>query len=966
MVPYQLRHVRLSLAACLLLLAVSSLVSAVPARAAERAEPTGSAFDTLSPDGLKTLPYPGDAVDANAMTLAAAGKGEDSRLDGTLLALASGNLASADAQVTRDDGGRVQVQITVSPDQLAAASAAVANLGGSITGQSLDKTLLQGFMPVENLKALASQNVVQFVAVPEHFTGFGELQVGVTTTEGVAISNAATWHTAGFRGAGVRVAIIDGGFQGYNSLLGSDLPASVTAVNFVDTGTVTDGGPHGTACAEIVYDMAPSATYYLLRINSTIDLQEAVTYAIAQGVRVISVSGGFYNVTPGDGTGFFANEVQRAANAGILWANAASNDREAHWGGSYADADGDSSHEFGGYEINCFGPSPGSCYSIPAGFGINVYLRWNNWTAPVNQDYDLYIVRFNTTTSSWQIIGQGINLQNGGAGQRPTEYAGAVTSGGNTAYGVVIRRYNASGSANFELFTPKFSSPMVRTTSRSLANLSDAPAAITVAALHSVSPYAQESYSSEGPTNGPGGAAAGGIIKPDLSAWANVNTRAYGTTVGSKFNGTSAATPHVAGALALVRGAYPNFSWAQVRSFLFGRAIDIGVGGRDNQFGYGRLWLGPPKLMRYEYNGDKRSDILWRNLGTGANAIWYLNGAVIGSGAIPTVADLNWRIVGGGDFDGNGRSDILWRHSVSGSNAIWFMSGTTVASSKSLPGVSNASWRIVATGDFNGDGRSDILWRYATTGALAIWFMNGATVLSGPGLATVATSWQTIGTGDFNGDGRSDILWRNSSGSNAVWLMNGTSVTSLGVPAVADANWRIVGTGDRSNDGRSDILWRNFATGSNAIWYMSGGTVIGSTGLPAVGDTRWQVGHDADVNGDGRADIVWRHATAGSNAVWLMNGGTVVSSLALPAVTDTRWRIQGNATAGTAPADVGAAEAAGPPEDLVVSDEIVTLEAGSLGEALAVEPSDSTPPLDETLVDVPGTDFKTYLMLVAR
>ena len=130
-------------------------------------------------------------------------------------------------------------------------------------------------------------------------------------------------------------------------------------------------------------------------------------------------------------------------------------------------------------------------------------------------------------------------------------------------------------------------------TARSLANLADAPAAMTVAALDVNSPYPQESYSSEGPTNGPGGTASGGAIKPDIAAFANVSTMSYPDPA-HKFNGTSAATPHVAGAAALVKGANSAYTPAQIRSFLEGRAIDMGSAGKDTIYGFGRLNLGTP------------------------------------------------------------------------------------------------------------------------------------------------------------------------------------------------------------------------------------------------------------------------------------------------------------------------------------------------------------------------------------
>lgn len=974
---HQSRKVRLTLVSCLILVSMMSLLGAAPVGAVQPASPASNGQLPQS-DSFAVVPYPGDSMEF-AELAAVDGKEGGARLDSALQALAGNQLAGATAQalddaaqIVRDDDGRVQVQLTVSAGQAEAASEAVAAFGGKVTGLSIDKTIIQGFMPVANLEALAAHEAVQFVAAPEQMTSQDEeVQVGLTTTEGVTISNAAAWHAAGFRGNGVRVAVIDGGFEGFTSLLGSDLPSSVITANFADTGTITSGGPHGTACAEIVYDMAPGISLYLIRISTPLDLQEAVTFAISQGVRVISTSVSWYIETPGDGTGFFANEVQRAANAGILWATSAGNNREVHWGGSFSDADNDRVHSFSGYEIDCFGPAPGQCYNINPGFSFIAYLRWNNWTAPVNQDYDLYIMRWNG--SSWVSIASGTNLQNGSAAHRPREFAVATTSGAATAYGILVYRYNATGNANLEMFAPRFLPLSSRTIPRTLGNLSDSPAAVTVAALHSVSPYAQEPYSSEGPTNGPGGSAVGGIIKPDLSAFANVNTRSYGTTVGSKFNGTSAATPHVAGALALARGAYPSYAWATVRNLLFGRAIDIGVAGRDNQFGYGRLWLGPPRLMRYEYNGDKRSDILWRHSTTGAMAVWFMNGSLSGSASLPTVSDVNWRTVGGGDFNANGRSDILWRHFASGANAIWFMNGSSVSSSVALPAVTDRSWRMIATGDFNADGRSDILWRNFSSGAVAIWFMNGSTIVGSLPVSTVVLSWGIIGTGDYNGDGYADILWRSSTGGNAIWFMRSATVAgSAGLPAVTDLNWRIVGSGDRNSDGRSDIVWRNIANGANAIWFLNGGSVTGSAALPGVTDTRWQIIHDHDLNGDGRADILWRNAVSGGNAVWLMNGSSIASSFNLPSVTDVRWRMVGNAEANLALSDVDAVAdatvdaAVGPPEDMIIGDAMGTPELGAEGDAPAAVASDAIPAIDLKANAVPAEMHTTYLMQLMR
>ena len=57
------------------------------------------------------------------------------------------------------------------------------------------------------------------------------------------------------------------------------------------------------------------------------------------------------------------------------------------------------------------------------------------------------------------------------------------------------------------------------------------------------------------------------------------------------FDGTSMATPHVAGAAALVFSRNPTWSAAQVRSRLQASVDDLGAPGRDPSFGFGRVTL---------------------------------------------------------------------------------------------------------------------------------------------------------------------------------------------------------------------------------------------------------------------------------------------------------------------------------------------------------------------------------------
>ncbi|MFN7964133.1 MAG: S8 family serine peptidase [Acidobacteriota bacterium] len=80
-----------------------------------------------------------------------------------------------------------------------------------------------------------------------------------------------------------------------------------------------------------------------------------------------------------------------------------------------------------------------------------------------------------------------------------------------------------------------------------------------------------------------------GLIKPDVSG-PGVDTKSHNVCSGYAFNsGTSMATPHVAGAVALMVSANPGATPDDIKQVLEETAIDLGPPGKDNEYGTGRV-----------------------------------------------------------------------------------------------------------------------------------------------------------------------------------------------------------------------------------------------------------------------------------------------------------------------------------------------------------------------------------------
>ncbi len=392
-----------------------------------------------------------------------------------------------------------------------------------------------------------------------------------------ALHGATPWQQLGFRGTGVKVGILDSGFDGFAGLMGLELPASVEARCYAQIGVssatladcVTPGVTHGTAVAESIIDMAPGASLYVSNAHSRADFAATISWMTAAGVRIINFSQGVVGEGMGDGTSPYSNStyslVDLAVVGGALFVASAGNAGLTSWMGPPTDADANGWVDF----------APGverDSLDLAAGDEIVAAIRW----ASVGSDYDLSVWQGDTKVAE--------SADHQSETGDPSEVID-FTAPSTGTYRIALWHRAGPGAPTVRLMvlTAADTTLTYHTTAGSLPTPADSRNAgfLAVGAVDYRSPTIIEPYSSQGPT-------LDGRTKPDLVA-----VDCAPTTIEPEFCGTSESAPFVSGAAALLVEANPATTPAQLADYLRSHATSIGSPVPNNATGFGLLALGP-------------------------------------------------------------------------------------------------------------------------------------------------------------------------------------------------------------------------------------------------------------------------------------------------------------------------------------------------------------------------------------
>jgi Subtilase family len=545
--------------------------------------------------------------------------------------------AQSPARATTSDGGSRLSAAAVSPDSPArfdtqgrveadihydcAASTplmAVAAAGLRIMGKASLPPLcvIEGWIAPESLPALATVADITRVTLPSYVKYRPPLShritlkstaqsqaVGAIDGTALTIMHADQFIAqAGGGGGGVLVGVQSQGISSLSTIQARhELPA-VKVLTDAAGGSNSQLADEGTALLEEVHAVAPNADLAFCEPQTFVEYTACLQQFANAGAKVMVDDVLFLDQDPMSANGTDTQAIGQflAGNPDVALFTSGGNDNGSYWEGSYAPVPVSSQnlsplscpgsprvdnfvHQFGAGMSQILTNTTSSAISVPLTFA---------WADPPGQN-----------ASNFDILWTNV--------ADPTQ-SGCVSAAGSTGTVVTQSIILYPGANSLQVATPDSSlagkflklwvggdgltTLSVSTAGSLLTPQTFAPGAITIGAVNGSDGVGNniEGFSSRGPITvifpTPARIQAPVLVAPD-----GIRVDAAGTYFASllfpdgNFYGTSAAAPNAAAVAALIRGAFPNLTVAQLMSALQAGATQLGVSVPDDTFGYGRI-----------------------------------------------------------------------------------------------------------------------------------------------------------------------------------------------------------------------------------------------------------------------------------------------------------------------------------------------------------------------------------------
>ncbi len=461
----------------------------------------------------------------------------------------SSSTNSSDDLVRFDSSGNVQVYIHLENTDESTLQQ-LRDLGADIEIVNLDWKKLQAWVPVEALDQIAELDVVRGITPPD----YGVTKAGSVTSEGDGIHRAdLVRHFSGLTGKGVRVGVISDGVDSWrNAKALGDLPGTLQ-INH----NIIRSGDEGTALLEIIHDLAPDAQLAFSSAGSSLYFVEAILWLAndafdGEGADIIVDDIGYY-AEPYFEDGQIALAAADAVAGGAVLVSAAGNSAEEHYEADFVDG-GDGYHAFDGdsdVSLRVTGARSGAI------------MQWNDPFGASGNDYDMFMcppglkpIKFNLQND---ICSGSSRVQDGD--DDPVEGVFLNEHGEADIY---IRKFSGENK-RLELFL-EFGNGRILEHGVPEGGIIGHPAVAEVLAVGAIGASDPgnddpEPFSDWGPSeiHFPSRETR---AKPDVMGIDGVTVTGVGGfgiplegVSASRFDGTSAAAPHVAGIAALVMEA---------------------------------------------------------------------------------------------------------------------------------------------------------------------------------------------------------------------------------------------------------------------------------------------------------------------------------------------------------------------------------------------------------------------------
>ncbi len=475
---------------------------------------------------------------------------------------------------------------------------------GLLRGASFGN-IVSGLLPLSALNSLDGVATLQSVRESLFQANAGD----VTTQADASLLADDVRSQFNLDGAGVSIGVLSDSFDslgGYaDDIASGDLPALVNVLE-----DIMDGSDEGRAMLQIIHDIAPGAellfhTAFLGIANfaqGILDLADAGADIIVDDV--------FYFAEPFFQDGIIAQAVDTVTAQGVLYYSSAGNAGSDSYEAFFEDSGITETGTFGAIAHD-FDPGAGvdtrQLVTLGAGREIQLSFQFDEAFSSAggvgpSSDYDIYLYEAGTDN----IVASSTTSN---ANDAVEIFSFVNETGAEADYELVIARF--SGATNNLLKYINFGSGTFQeyfTNSSTLVGHSNAAGAVAVGAAaffntpeFGVNPPVLEGFSSLGGTQILFDDAGNRLATPEdrggalFTAPDGGNTTFFGNDIGAdsdsfpNFFGTSASAPAAAAAAALLLGAFPDVTGAEINTAFVDTAIDIGEAGIDLFSGAGLI-----------------------------------------------------------------------------------------------------------------------------------------------------------------------------------------------------------------------------------------------------------------------------------------------------------------------------------------------------------------------------------------